>query len=145
MQRIGDGLPLRVEDRRLQGDEHTSSHNWLSALSLRYQLGSNGFRARAATQPRPNTRSKMCIHVPELLVQVERLLDVRRRQHARDVRVGQQQRLKSRCSWNERIALRCTHSYACSREMPRRASSSSTVPENTTPRDRSRFSRMRSG
>ena len=36
--------------------------------------------------------------------------------------------LKSRCSWNARIALRCTHSYACSRDTPRRASSSSTVP-----------------
>ena len=53
--------------------------------------------------------------------------------------------LKSRCSWNARIAFRCTHSYACSRETPRFARSSSSVPEKTTPRERLRFSSIRSG
>ena len=61
------------------------------------------------------------------------------------LRSGSQENQAVWLAWNERIALRCTHSYACSREMPRRASSSSTVPENTTPRDRWRFSRIRSG
>src|SRR5438874_3741894 len=37
--------------------------------------------------------------------------------------------LKSRCSAYESIALRWTQSYACSREMPFFASSSSTLPE----------------
>ena len=51
------------------------------------------------------------IDVPELLVEIEGALDLGRVQHAaRRPASASSSALKSRCSANERIALRCTHS-----------------------------------
>ena len=67
MQRVGDGPALRVEHRRLERDEDARAH----------AVYTFSRRQLASKDPIEDM-----VDVPELLVQVERPLDLGRRQHA---------------------------------------------------------------
>ena len=76
VQRLGDRLPLRIEDRWLQRDEHSGFHRSQSPLKrLGHALTPTGVGAEHAVEDR--------VDVAQLVVEVERLLDLRRRQHLR--------------------------------------------------------------
>ena len=106
VQRIGDGLPLRVEDRRLQRDEHARFHLLLCQPSPRARWLTvpgdvrlhDARRTPGAAAPRKHPIENR-VHVAHLIVQVERLLDLGGRQ-ARVIRSGSASSsdLKSRCS-----------------------------------------------
>jgi hypothetical protein len=81
VQRIGNGLPLRIEDRGLQCDEDASFHFFhCGAASPRYQLALGRYRctplyARRRLRRRGKHPLENRVDVPHLIVQIERLLD----------------------------------------------------------------------
>ena len=112
VERLGDRAALRIEHRWLQRDEDSRAHaahpcERVNAAARRApRLGDSARR-----WPTHENAIENMVDVPELLVEIERPLDLGRRQapaRRRDPRASRL--LKSRCSSNERIALRCTHS-----------------------------------
>jgi hypothetical protein len=83
-------------------------------------------------------------HVLELYFEIERIVDGLRVQDAHDVGIGKQQLLEVFLLVVRAQRITLYPFVGLFAEMPRCASSSSTVPENTTPRDSSRFCFMRS-
>src|SRR3954451_3006530 len=138
LQRLRDCSSLRVEDGRFQRDVNPSSHD-------PPRMPDPEDPAYTATGTPTKTRANTLSTLRSWSFRSNALSISARESTFVTSASARSRSLKSRFSWNDRIAFRCTHSYACSREMPRRASSSSTVPEKTTPRDRSRFSFIRSG
>src|SRR5690606_33926741 len=96
VQRFGNGATLRIEHRRLQGDEHFGSHVFLS-------------QADTPTADPLKTRSKI----------TSTFLNWSSRSKAFSISAGvrtlvrsgsaSSRVLKSFFSWNDRIAFRCTH------------------------------------
>ena len=101
VQRVGDGPPLRIEHRWLQRHEDSRAHalpSWRAAITLSAREACNEPSGPAASGSSASRRRhehaiEDVVDVPELLVEIERALDVGAAGSTRgDVGVGQQQR-----------------------------------------------------